>query len=373
MRIAFWVRTGNKYGSLEKYIALFAEVCKEQGHAFLLLNEIANTSKDFCDRLENAGASQLIVGESLHSPIRVYRKIMPLIRHWQPDIMQLHFINSLALPFLKLNGVQLVYQTYHSSIDHDVSIQTRMLRQLDNKFATRVFAVSDQVRKDEVHAGVNPDHIEKSYLGLRIQDFDGQNLALKGQEPLGWNDPHYIKIITVGRFFPVKGMRYVVEAAVQVIEKRKDIIWWLVGKEGPESAICRQIIEKANLQDQIIMLGQRNDIPALLNQSKFQVVGSLSEGLGLMALEAAACGIPTIGTRIGGLDEAIVDGETGLLVDSRSAQSLADATIWMLDHPEQTLLMGMAAKKYVTEEFNSEEKISRMIQIFLDDYNEKKR
>jgi len=368
MRIAFWVRTGNKYGSLERYIASFAEACKEQGHEFLVLNEIGNTTKDFCDRLENAGASQVVVGESLKTPIKVCRKIMPIIRGWRPDVLQMHFINSLAIPILKINRVPLVYQTYHSSIEHGISFRTRFLRRIDNKYATRVFAVSDQVRRVQISAGVNPAHIEKSYLGLRIQDFEDKNLFLKGPKPVGWDDARYRKIITIGRFFPVKGMRYTVEAATKVMHNREDIVWWLVGKEGPESAVCRQLIEEANLQDRIIILGQRNDIPALLNQSEFQVVGSLSEGLPLMPLEAAACGIPTIGTKIGGLDEAIVDGETGILVESQSGQALADAVIWMLENPQKRLTMGVEAKKFVTEKFDSKKHISSLVSMFELDY-----
>ena len=372
MRIAFWVRTGNKYGSLEKYIALFAEVCKQQGHDFLLLNEIENTSMEFCNRIVQAGATQLIVGESQKSPLRVMIKTIRQLRKWKPDILQLHFINSLTLPFIRLSGKPLIYQTYHSSITHKISLQTKLLRQLDNLFTTRVLAVSEKVLADEIRAGVNPEHIEKLYLGLRIEDFENQSIFLEDLEPPGWNDTHFKKIITIGRFFPVKGMRYVAEAAIQVLQDRKDIIWWLVGKEGPESAYCRQIIQEANLQSRILMLGQRNDIPALLRQSEFQVVGSLAEGLGLMVLEAAACGVPTIGTQIGGLNETIIDGETGLLVESCSSTVLADATLWMLEHPEKKTIMGIAAKQYIAEKFDSESQILHLLEMFTQDYGRRK-
>jgi glycosyltransferase involved in cell wall biosynthesis len=167
-------------------------------------------------------------------------------------------------------------------------------------------------------------------------------------------------------------MRYVAEAAIQVLQDRKDIIWWLVGKEGPESAYCRQIIQEANLQSRILMLGQRNDIPALLRQSEFQVVGSLAEGLGLMVLEAAACGVPTIGTQIGGLNETIIDGETGLLVESCSSTVLADATLWMLEHPEKKTIMGIAAKQYIAEKFDSESQILHLLEMFTQDYGRRK-
>jgi glycosyltransferase involved in cell wall biosynthesis len=373
MRIAFWVRTGNKYGSLERFIALFAEVCKTNGHAFLLINEVENTTPEFCHRLANAGANQVVVGESLQSPTKTLVKALQYLREWKPNIVQLHFVNSLALPLLKSSGIPLVYQTYHSGINHDISLRTRFLRWLDNSFATRVLAVSERVRTDQIRAGVKPIHIKKLYLGLLSRDFIGENLCLKGQEPPGWNDKQCRKVITIGRFFPIKGMRYVVEAAVQVMKERTDIIWWIVGQEGPESQLCNQVIEAAGLRHRITLLGQRNDIPALLSRSSLQVVGSLSEGLGLMALEAAACGVPTIGTRIGGLDEAIVDSVTGMLVESGSSQALAKATIWLLDRSEQRELMGAAARKLVAEKFNAEKQITLLLELFAHDYGERPR
>jgi glycosyltransferase involved in cell wall biosynthesis len=368
MRIAFWVRVGNKYGGMEKYIALFAETCKEQGYDFLLINEIENTTKEYCDRLSNAGAEQVVVGESLQSPLIVYIKVMKHLQNWKADIVQMHFINSLAIPLLKIYGVPLIYQTCHTGIDHEISLRTRFFRNINNIFAKRVFAVSERVRQDEIRAGTNPDHIEKMPLGLRLSDFEEPNLALEGSEPPELRNAQYRKIITVGRFFPVKGMRYVVDAAITVIRERTDVIWWLVGKEGPESEVCKQIIQSAKMQDRILILGQRNDIPALFKHCDFQVVGSLSEGFGLMAAEAAVCGIPTIGTRIGGLDEAILDGETGLLVEVGSADALAQATLWLMDHPEECVRMGKAAFQHVTENFNSEKQIANLLEVFTQDY-----
>jgi glycosyltransferase involved in cell wall biosynthesis len=368
MRILFWVRTGNKYGSLEKYTAQFAEICKEQGHIFLLINEIENTSSNYRERLSKAGVTQIVIGESARSPIKTLVSLIKYLRSWQPDIVQLHFVNSMVLPILKIFKVPLAYQTYHSGIDHAISIKTRFLRRIDNLFATRVFAISKRVYEDELKAGVNARKLHQIYLGLDPDDFDKKNQTLEGAKPPFFDDNSVIKIITVGRFFPVKGFKYIVEAAVKVLQRRQDVVWWLVGKEGPDSSFCSELIRASGFENRIFILGQRNDVPALLAQSDFQVVGSLSEGLGLMALEAAACGIPTIAPNIPGLDEVILDGETGLLVDSGSSQALADATIWMLDNPQKRLTMGIEAKKFVTEKFDSKKHISSLVSMFELDY-----
>ena len=265
---------------------------------------------------------------------------------------------------LKLIGIPLVYQTYHSGIDHAIRLRTKVFRKNDNLFATKVLAVSERVRLDEIRAGVASNLIETMYLGISLKDFEGENLILQGRDPVGWNDPNIKKIITVGRFYSEKGMRYVVEAAIQVLKSRDNVVWWLVGKQGPESAYCDQIILESHMHDCIDCLGQRNDIPALMKGCDLQVVGSIYEGFGLMVLEAAACNVPTVGTQIGGMDEAILDGITGLLVERCDSHALAAATHWMLDHPGQRDLMGAAARQHVVEKFNAEIQIKILLKKF---------
>jgi glycosyltransferase involved in cell wall biosynthesis len=368
MRIAFWVRAGNKYGGLEKYIALFAEMCKSRGHSFLLINEVENTCPDYLLRLQNSGAKQVVVGESGINVLKVFSKSTKYIREWKPDIVDLHFINSLAAPLLRSIGVQIVYHTYHSGIDHPISIRTRVLRSMDNLFCKSVFAVSERVKKDEIRAGIKPSHIKTMYLGVSLDEFIIENNNLQYRPPIGWSDPNLKKIITIGRFSPVKGMRFVVEAATQVLSKRQDAVWWIAGKEGKDSEVCKQLIQSLKMENRIDILGQRNDVTSLVKNCYMQVVGSLSEGLPLAVLEASACGIPTIGTKIGGLDEAIVDGVTGILVNKESSLSLSDAVDWLLDNPEERDKMGVAAKLNVQKKFNSKEQICSLLDQFEIDF-----
>jgi glycosyltransferase involved in cell wall biosynthesis len=371
IRIAFWVSAGNKYGSLEKYIALFAERCKERGHEFLLINEIENTSTEYLHRLEKAGAAQVVVGESLQDTWMVFSKTVRVIKKWKPDVVDLFFVNSLAVPLLKSARVRLVYHTYLSGIDHPISLRTRLLCNLDNIFATRVFGNSERVRRDEIRAGISPNRIQTMYLGIPLDDFEGTNFPLRGRPPIGWNDPDIKKVISVGRFSPVKGVRYVVEAAIQVIKLRDDVVWWLVGQDGPESAVCRSLIRAAKLDDRIDCLIQRNDITALLKNSYMQVVGSLSEGLPFTILEASACGIPTIGTRIGGMDEAILDGITGILVPRYSGSALAEASLHLLEDRQLREQMGQAARSYINQHFDAEILVGKLLDMYEEDLAEK--
>jgi glycosyltransferase involved in cell wall biosynthesis len=368
MRIIFWVRAGNKYGGLEKYIALFAEHCQKRGHPFLLLDEVENTSPEYNRRLKEADSQQIVIGQSAESPIRVFSHVDKVIKSWKPDVIQVHMASSLTIPFLKFRGIAGIYPTYHSGVSFPVGFKSRLAAFMVSRLATRVICVSERVRRDEICVGIQPKKITVIYLGLPIAEYLSEAGKIKKPIPPGYCQPGIKKIITVGRFFYEKGMRYVVEAATNVLKEYPNVLWWLVGKDGPESAYCKQLVKDNNMEERIIFLGQRNDVPALMAQAWIQVVGSVWEGLPLMALESSLLGVPTIGTHIGGLDEAVVNGTTGLLVEPGSSQALASATKYLLSRPDLRDRLGKAASEYTANKFDSSKLISSLLDIFEEDF-----
>lgn len=331
--------------------------------------DIENTSAEFNKSLQAMGIKQFVVGQTFVDPCTAIPKALRQINILKPDIVQTNFINPLAIPLLKLTGVPIIYQTYHSGIKGNVSLKTRLIRIITSKIVTRVIAVSERVKRDEIRAGAISSKITVNYLGIPIEPFLSDVGNLRGQPPAGWMQPEIKKIITIGRFYPEKGMRYVTEAAVQVIKEFPDVIWWLVGKDGPEGSICREMVSKAGAGDRVFFLGERNDIPTLLNQAWLQVVGSLWEGLPLMILEASVLGVPTIGPNIDGINETVFDKKTGILVESGSSKGLANATSYLLNHPEIREQMGFSARSYIEEKFDANKHISKLIELYELDYN----
>jgi glycosyltransferase involved in cell wall biosynthesis len=368
MRIIFWVRAGNKFGGVEKYISLFAEQCQKRGHSFLLLNEIENTSDEYQDRLSKAGAQQIVIGEAIANPIIVFNRARKVIKSWKPDVVQLHLTTLTSVPFLKMWSVPCIYPTYNSGLPFPGRPTTYLLGFIISRLATRVICISERMRRDVLRLGVQKQKIQVVYRGIPISDYLSEATKISDPIPPGFDQADIKKIITVSRFFKVKGVQYVVEAAVDVLRENPGIIWWLVGREGTESDFCKRLVSENHLEDRIFFLGQRNDVPALMSRAWLQVVGSLSEGLGVMAWESSAFGVPTIGTQIGGLDEAIIDGATGVLVEPGSYKALAKATKYLLSNPDLRDKLGKAAREYVCAKFDSINLISDLLDIFEADY-----
>ena len=102
----------------------------------------------------------------------------------------------------------------------------------------------------------------------------------------------------------------------------------------------------------VTMMGERNDIPELLNAADAYVMSSAWEGAPIVLLEASASRLPIATTDVGGNGELVSDGKTGLLVAHRNPEALSQAMMRIMDMtPEERAAMGKAARKRVRDEF----------------------
>ncbi|TWT80125.1 GDP-mannose-dependent alpha-(1-6)-phosphatidylinositol monomannoside mannosyltransferase [Planctomycetes bacterium CA13] len=110
----------------------------------------------------------------------------------------------------------------------------------------------------------------------------------------------------------------------------------------------------------IQFLGRRDDIAALMQSIDVLVIPSRFEGLGLVILEAMACGKPVIGSRVGGIAETVVDGVTGLLFENEDIAGLRDAMLRLVDDPALRRQMGAAGRERARIHYNRSEKMMQI-------------
>lgn len=372
MKILYWAgHIGNKFGAYEKYILLLARVCRVKGHQLTVLHEGSNHVSFYRSSLSEFGAEYIEIPHTLKEPFRGIPPAISIIKKQQPDIVHFNFTNPLVMPFAKVLGVPQVYRTCHNGIQK-VTLKTRLSRIMNNQFMDRFFAVSRRVERDEIQAGIRKDKLFLNFLGLPIEYYAEENGAkIEAPLPFGSDDPQIRKIITIGRFFPEKGMTFVTEVAVETLRNFPDVIWWMVGGAGPDYEFCKEMVQKSDIKNRLVFLGQRNDVPALLKQAYMQVVGPLFEGLGLSVLESSLLGVPTIGPAIRGMDEAIQNDQTGILVGSRSTGSFTSAIGSLFGNPQMRDQMGANAKKYIIENHNSSYWIGQLINYYELDYQKR--
>lgn len=131
-------------------------------------------------------------------------------------------------------------------------------------------------------------------------------------------------LMHISNFRPVKRVGDVVEIFARVSEKVPSKLL-LVG-EGPELTKIQCRIRQLGLEDRVHFLGKQEDVAQVISMADVLLLPSEKESFGLVALEAMACGVPTIGSNAGGIPELVTHGETGFLSDIGDVEDMAKNT-----------------------------------------------
>ena len=171
--------------------------------------------------------------------------------------------------------------------------------------------------------------------------------------------------IYVGRITPEKGISELLEAFSKLNEDFPDTKLLLVGPVDQSSGTGEKFQEvTANASKHVVFTGFSSNPELFLSLSSVLCLPSYREGFGTVILEAAAMGLPSIGSNIYGLKDAIVDGETGLLVPPRSAKELHEAMKFMRENRTKVAEMGLKAKQRCEMFFND----NLISELTLDEY-----
>jgi glycosyltransferase involved in cell wall biosynthesis len=155
------------------------------------------------------------------------------------------------------------------------------------------------------------------------------------------------RLLFAGRMVPEKGAAVLIAAMPLILSRWPALELVLVG-DGPERAALQQAAQDAGVAEACRFLGMvpPDAMPELMAEAHLVVVPSLwKEAFGQVASEAAACGRAVVASRVGGLPEVVLDGETGLLVEPDVPAALASAILRLLDDPGRLRDMGRKARE----------------------------
>jgi N-acetyl-alpha-D-glucosaminyl L-malate synthase BshA len=150
------------------------------------------------------------------------------------------------------------------------------------------------------------------------------------------------RLVHVSNFRRVKDPEMVARVFAR-IRREMDAELWLVG-DGETMGSVRRVLRSAGVQEDVREFGLRRDVEAIVGEADVLLVTSRSESFCLAALEAAACGVPAVAGRVGGLPEVVVHGATGLLYDPGDERAAARSVLQLLRHPGERAALGSAAR-----------------------------
>jgi len=244
------------------------------------------------------------------------------------------------------------------------SLSWRICRQIYEQ-AGAILAISEPTQTILAERGFDRGKVHIVHLGVSDQIF----------EPVpsltNWNGQSFKDrqvILSVSRLVERKGVDKVIEALPFVLERCPNALYVVVG-DGPYRERLMQLAREKGVADKVLFAGRVPDIRPFYRTCDVFVLPTREgrkgdiEGLGLVYLEAAACGKPVVASLVGGVADAVVPNETALIVDPLDPQDIANAIVKVLTNKELARKLGEAGRERVLREFTYDKVAEKVLQI----------
>jgi glycosyltransferase involved in cell wall biosynthesis len=151
----------------------------------------------------------------------------------------------------------------------------------------------------------------------------------------------------------------------EINQNRTDVRFILIG-DSPSAEGLQTQAHNLGLQDRLLFLGRRSDIPELLAVANVFVSTSIKDASPGSMKEAMAMELPVVATKVGGHPEIVEEGYSGFLTPPGSLSALAEKVNWLLDHPDQARIYGCRGREIVCEKFTNTEMVKGVERTFKD-------
>jgi glycosyltransferase involved in cell wall biosynthesis len=310
---------------------------------------------------------------------QVYSGVVPSLRPWRPlrwvdrwranfrktlriakpDLIHVHFPGAFSVPLEDLPGLPLVVSTWGAEIiplspenDSERRVKIALLQRADRVVALSRFLAQATTE----YASLDPARVQTIYWGVDLAQF------VPSTQPTTGSVIGFAKAL-----LPKYGPEYLIEALPRVLGKVPSARVMMLGSGREESSLRAQANSLA-VADAITWHGyiDHQQMPAYFRQMAVTIVPSVheSETLAVSALESQAMKVPVVGSRIGGLPESVLDGQTGLLVPPRDPQALADAIVRLLNHHDLRKNFGQQGRQHIERRFDWLHSLESMVALY---------
>ncbi|MGD9853651.1 MAG: glycosyltransferase family 4 protein [Planctomycetaceae bacterium] len=291
--------------------------------------------------------------------------LLPVIERHAPEIVH---ANSLSLG--RITGV----------LSHRISVpctaHLRDIVRLSHKAAedlngnARLITVSHATRDYHVAQGLDAGRVTVLHNGIDCEQWRPRSRrgGLRGELDL---PADALVAAAVGQIGIRKGLDVLVDMAILEAESLPRVHYAVIGERysGKAESIAfeqslHDRLEEVGIADRFHWLGYREDVGRLLGEADLLIHSARQEPFGRVLLEAAACGLPIIATRVGGTAEMLNDGQSALFVEPDDAGALAQAVHHLISNPEERRRLGDAARRRMVERFDIREQAAALFALW---------
>lgn len=219
------------------------------------------------------------------------------------------------------------------------------------------------LEKIQTYYGIDKSKVRIVPNGVDIQKFKPTENPAEERRQFGLGSEPCV--LFVGSLIPRKGLTFLVEAAKEIVKEQAETKFLIVG-DGPLKKQLVATLESANLIGNFKFLGNLKDemLTSIYNCADVFVLPSIQEGQGIVLLEAQASGKPVVAFDVGGVNEALRNRETGLLVKRGSSIELAETLLKLLGDTALREQMGINGRRFVTENFTWDICAQKMLDVY---------
>lgn len=359
-------------GGMEFYVQFLCRQLAEEGNE---LTVFTSSDKDFSywEKVDGIRICRLKVSARFYNTPIATSLLSALLREEKPDVVDAHqypvYFSDVSATFSFLRKVPLFLHVHVIPERRSVfsgcisSIYYRTFEELTLKESHCVIAPSFAYKTMLTRMGVNPAIIVVVPYGVDLKRF---NPAVKGdtfRKSFGLGEAKVV--LTVGRLNYQKGFQYLLKAMPIVLRQVPDAKLVIVG-DGELLPYLRDFSCSLGLSDNVVFTGslpQSGIVEAYASADVF-VLPSLFESLGISMLEAQAMGKPVVGTRVGGLPEALAEDKSGILAEPKKPNDLAKAIVTLLRDQNLAKSMGRYGRKFVENKYDLEKSIDHVFELY---------
>jgi glycosyltransferase involved in cell wall biosynthesis len=280
------------------------------------------------------------------------------------DIAVSHYSDKFGIPYIvqARGDIPRIMSMKQIKWIYDFSIGYKIL-----KHASKAIALSEVEATQYMEVGVPrekiviiPNGINLSeYFNLPSEGYFKNKFSISSDERL---------ILFVGRIHKIKGLEFLIRAFSKVANEYEDVTLAIVGPDDGYLSISKNLVKQFNIEKKVLFTGAlfgQDKIAAYID-SDFLVCPSIFEIFGNVVLESYACSRPVIASNVGGLQEIVYNGETGLLVNPGDIINLYSSMVCLLENCRYRRRLGLQARKVVEDRFSIVKGVDKLEAIYCD-------
>lgn len=348
------------YGA-EAVILNLSRILNESHHqsALGVFSNSVNKNLDlYTESISEKNESYLIPCQN-QIDLSVFDTIRELVINVKPDVVHAHGYKADVYVYYALRKSRIpLVSTCHGWFGND--FRSRVYKAIDQYVLRRyaaVIAVSDHLRTSLLEAGVSGDHVSLIENGIDLRPFTSAIPSLREYAKGG------ILVGLIGRLSQEKGIDIFLRA-VSIVVREFPVARFVIVGDGPDRNKLNALIASLKLEENVFLLGRRDDMPSVYASLDLMVSSSRQEGLPMAILEGMASRLPVLATRVGSVPAVVINNQTGVLVPPENVSLLADAMISLLRDEAERMRLGRAGRDLIVQKFSADRMTTDYLHVY---------